>query len=87
MRILTVLLLPASPASAASLTEDFSSYAKNVCIADGSSFGPWASAFSGYGCVKIAGDGTSSWLDEAPAERLALGDARLARAGASFSAR
>src|SRR5438128_4513426 len=48
-------------------TDNFSSYTKNTCFADGTSFGPWTTAFSGYGCVQVESSGTQSWLDESPA--------------------
>jgi hypothetical protein len=60
----------AAPASGTALTgsfiDNFTTYPKNVCYADGASFGPWSLAFSGYGCVKTSGDGLTSWLEEAP---------------------
>jgi hypothetical protein len=49
-----------------SFTENFSSYTQNTCFADGTNFGPWTSAFSGFGCVQVESSGTQSWLDEAP---------------------
>ena len=49
-----------------SFTDDFSSYTQNTCFADGTNFGPWTSAFSGFGCVQVQSDGTQSWLDESP---------------------
>ena len=55
-----------SPLPAVALTENFSSYAKNTCLADGAAFGPWTSAFGGYGCTSVKTDGVSSWLDESP---------------------
>jgi hypothetical protein len=49
-----------------SFTENFSSYIQNTCFADGTNFGPWTSAFSGFGCVQVESSGGQSWLDEAP---------------------
>ena len=49
-----------------SFTDNFSSYTRNVCFADGTNFGPWTSAFSGFGCVQVDSNGTQSWLNEAP---------------------
>ncbi len=58
---------PTSPAATAtSFTDDFSSYIKNTCFADGTSFGPWLVAFTGYGCVKTATDAGGSYAEEAP---------------------
>ena len=56
----------ASPAQASSLSEDFSAYAINACLAEGSTFGPWKSVFSGYGCTSVKTDGVKFWLDESP---------------------
>ncbi len=47
-------------------TDDFSSYTHNTCFSDGTNFGPWTSAFSGFGCVKLLSNGTQNWLDESP---------------------
>lgn len=68
-------------------SDDFSSYSnKNVCIADGSSVGPWTNAFSGYGCVKIGTDGAMSWLEESPAVSASPSETHAALAlGPSFS--
>jgi len=49
-----------------SFTENFSSYVQNTCFADGTNFGSWTSAFSGFGCVQVESSGGQSWLDEAP---------------------
>ena len=54
------------PTSAISFTDDFSSYVKNTCFADGASFGPWLVAFTGYGCVKTATDAEGSYVEEIP---------------------
>jgi hypothetical protein len=54
------------PATTNTFSDDFSSYQKNVCFADGSSFGPWLAAFSGYGCIKTATDAGGSYVEEAP---------------------
>jgi hypothetical protein len=65
----TLLLAGASARTAAAqaaFSDDFSSYAKNTCFADGSTFGPWTAAFSGYGCVRTGTDGAISWLEESP---------------------
>lgn len=67
LRHAALLLLAVVPAAlGASFIDDFSTYAVNTCFADGSAFGPWTSAFSGYGCNRIETDGTSFWLDETP---------------------
>ena len=67
------LLLPALIAgfqvishAVSSFTDNFSSYTQNTCFADGTNFGSWSSAFSGFGCVQVESNGTQSWLDEAP---------------------
>lgn len=67
------LLLPALIAgfqvvshAVSSFTDNFSSYTQNTCFADGTNFGPWTSAFAGFGCVQVESSGTRSWLDEAP---------------------
>ncbi|MGC2698162.1 MAG: hypothetical protein WA738_20425, partial [Candidatus Angelobacter sp.] len=67
------LLLPALIAgfqvvshAVSSFTDNFSSYTQNTCFADGTNFGPWTLAFSGFGCVQVESNGTQSWLDEAP---------------------
>jgi len=67
------LLLPALIAgfqvvshAVSSFTDNFSSYTQNICFADGTNFGPWTSAFSGFGCVQVESSGGQSWLDEAP---------------------
>ena len=57
---------PGGPGPVAALNENFSSYAKNACLADGTAFGPWTSSFGGYGCTSVKTDGVSSWLDESP---------------------
>lgn len=67
--LLASLLLSAAaapPATAAAFSEDFSSYATNVCLADGATFGPWTSLFNGYGCNAVKTDGTRFWLEESP---------------------
>ncbi|UPT75130.1 MAG: fibronectin type III domain-containing protein [Elusimicrobiota bacterium] len=62
---------PAAPAAGTLVTgsfyDDFKTYPKGTCYPDGASFGPWTSAFGGYGCTKLGGDATISWLEEAPA--------------------
>jgi hypothetical protein len=49
-----------------SFSDNFSSYPKNVCFDDGTSFGPWLAAYSGYGCIKTTTDSGGSYIDEAP---------------------
>jgi GH18 family chitinase len=48
-------------------SETFASYATNTCILDGAAFGPWTSAFSGYGCDQIENSAGLYWLEQAPA--------------------
>ncbi len=65
--IFTTGAAPTAPtATTNAFSDDFASYPKNTCFADGTSFGPWLSAFSGYGCVKTATDASGSYLEEAP---------------------
>lgn len=54
------------PVTTNSFTDDFASYPKNTCFPDGSSFGPWKVAFTGYGCVKAMTDSAGSLLQEEP---------------------
>lgn len=56
----------APPATVATFSDDFSSYAPDVCLADGAVFGPWTSLFNGYGCNSVRTDGVKSWLEESP---------------------
>ena len=67
--LLAALLLAAAaapPATAAALSEDFSAYAPDVCLADGAVFGPWTALFNGYGCTAVRTDGARFWLEERP---------------------
>jgi hypothetical protein len=57
-------------------SEDFTGYPQNACWTDGSTFGPWTVAWSGYGCVGVATDSTGTWLNETPANN--TGQARSA---------
>jgi GH18 family chitinase len=63
----TVAVSTTSPVLAAPFINNFSSYTLNTCFIDGSTFGPWTSAFSGYGCTQVGTTGGKFWLDEAPA--------------------
>ena len=45
---------------------NFSSNTLNTCFADGSTFAPWTSSFSGYGCNQVEASGARFWLDVAP---------------------
>ena len=49
-----------------SFSDNFSSYTQNTCFPDDTNFGPWTSAFSGFGCIQVQSSGTQSWLDESP---------------------
>lgn len=62
----TVKNVVAPPISAGSFSDSFTAYAKNVCMADGTSFAPWTVVFGGFGCVKIATDAATQWLDASP---------------------
>src|SRR5581483_360226 len=85
--LLGLFALSAASAASTSLYDDFSTYTKNVCFPDGTTFGNWTNAFSGYGCVKVGTDGTSNWLDEAPAPSLSSSETHASLAlGPSFSA-
>jgi GH18 family chitinase len=53
-------------ARTAPLSETFSSYATNACLLDGAAFGPWTSAFSGYGCDQIETSSGLYWLEQTP---------------------
>jgi len=65
--VFTTNAVATSPAPVAgSFTDDFSSYPKNVCFSDGTSFGPWLAAYSGYGCVNTGTDAGGSYIEEAP---------------------
>lgn len=67
--LLAALLLAAAaapPAAAAVFSEDFASYAPDVCLADGAAFGPWTALFNGYGCTAVRTDGAAFWLEESP---------------------
>ena len=77
----------ASAQSTSPFADNFSSYTKNSCFADGSSFGPWTNVFSGYGCIQTGASGSSSWLDEAPAVSVSPSETHASLAtGPSFSA-
>ncbi len=62
----TTAATPLPPPTTNSFTDDFSSYPKNTCFPESSSFGPWYVAFTGYGCVKTATDAGGSYLEEQP---------------------
>jgi GH18 family chitinase len=62
----TLVAVSTIPVLTGPFAETFSSYPLNTCIADGATFGPWTSAFSGYGCTQIKTDGVKYWLDESP---------------------
>lgn len=67
--LLAALLLAAAaapPATAAAFSDDFSAYAPDVCLADGTAFGPWTALFNGYGCTAVRTDGARFWLEESP---------------------
>ena len=66
--LLTALLLSAAvaPPAAAAFSDDFSSYAVDVCLPDGAAFGPWTALFNGYGCTAVRSDGSRFWLEERP---------------------
>jgi hypothetical protein len=66
LALLTAGLQTALFAASTSFTDSFSSYTQNTCFADGTSFGPWTLAFSGFGCAQVQSSGAQSWLDEAP---------------------
>ena len=77
---------PAAAAASVAFADDFSSYAKDACFADGSSFGPWLSAYSGFGCVKTAADASGAWLEERPQTSVAPSETHASLAvGPSFS--
>jgi hypothetical protein len=62
----TTALTPLPAPTVNSFSDDFSSYVKNVCFADGTSFGPWLAAYSGYGCIDTTTDAGGSYIEEAP---------------------
>ncbi|HEX4047741.1 MAG TPA: family 16 glycoside hydrolase [Elusimicrobiota bacterium] len=73
--------------AATPFADDFSSYALDSCFADGSTFGPWTSAFSGYGCNQVMSDGTDHWLDESPYASLSSSETHASLAlGPAFAA-
>ncbi len=54
-------------ASSMSFNDDFSSYSADTCMPDGTVFGPWNTAYAGYGCIKTITDSVGqAWLNEAP---------------------
>lgn len=61
-----VVGLPAIAHAGSSFADNFSSYTQNICFSDGTSFGPWATVFAGFGCVQVESSGGQSWLDESP---------------------
>ncbi len=66
--------------------DNFSSYAKNTCFADGTAFGPWTAAYSGYGCIKTSVNGAISYVEEAPAASAAPAETHASMIlGPSFS--
>lgn len=75
------------PPTTAGFYDNFSTYVKNTCFADGATFGPWRASYSGYGCVKTATDGTSTWLEEAPKASASPGETHASLAvGPVFAA-
>jgi|GEM_PF-462824 len=62
----TTALAAAGTVQTTPLSETFSSYALNTCILDGAVFGPWTSAFSGYGCDQIETSAGLYWLEQTP---------------------
>jgi hypothetical protein len=67
-------------------TNGFSSIAPNTCFADGSTFGPWTSAYGGYGCTQVETGGAQSWLDERPLVSTAASETHAALAlGPAFA--
>jgi hypothetical protein len=61
-------LLTSASAQSQTFFDDFSTYTKNVCWTDGTTFGPWTVAWSGFGCAEAVVDSTGqSWLNEKPA--------------------
>jgi GH18 family chitinase len=64
----TTIAVSTTPAvMTTSFVNNFSSYTLNTCFADGAAFGPWTSAFSGYGCTQVKTAAGKFWLDESPA--------------------
>jgi hypothetical protein len=63
---LAIGLLASASARSQTFFDDFSTYPRNVCWTDGSKFGPWTVAWSGFGCVEAVADATVSWLNERP---------------------
>jgi GH18 family chitinase len=55
---------PVSPSAA--FADSFSAYAPSACFSDGTAFGSWTSAFSGFGCTSAKTSGSRAWLDESP---------------------
>ena len=66
----------AQTAESVLFSESFTGYPQNACWTDGSTFGPWTVAWSGYGCVGVTSDSTGTWLNETPANN--TGQARSA---------
>ncbi|MBI3299878.1 MAG: fibronectin type III domain-containing protein [Elusimicrobia bacterium] len=58
-------------AAGGTLTENFQNYPLNTCMPDGATFGPWRSAYAGYGCTQVKTDGSMYWLEESPTPSLA----------------
>lgn len=84
--LIGLLALSIASAQSTAFTDNFSSYAKNSCFADVTSFGPWTNVFSGYGCIQVGSSGTQSWLDEAPTASLSTSETHASLAtGPSFS--
>lgn len=55
------LLLPAA-AEPKRFSEDFVAYGRTPCIKEGAKLGPWTVLFTGFGCAKVEGAGSRSWL-------------------------
>ncbi|MBI3276001.1 MAG: hypothetical protein HYZ60_08705, partial [Methylocystis sp.] len=76
----------APPTTKTGFYDNFSTYTKNACFPDRTMFGPWLSAYSGYGCVQVGGDGTTSWLEEKPLASVSSSETHASMAlGPSFS--
>ena len=74
------------PTTTTAFYDNFSTYAKASCFADGASFGPWVAAYSGYGCTSTNTDGTTTWLEEKPFASVAASETHASMVlGPNFS--
>ena len=64
---LAIGLLASTSARSQTFLDNFSSYPNKICWTDGSKFGPWTVAWSGFGCVEAVTDSSGgTWLNETP---------------------